>query len=264
MGTILRPVYFTRGFLHPILRARGRQSTELIVTSVVGCGAVFLQFANPPNIMATFNRTAIRAVAAVMSTELRALYNVGLARGLHCWGPVLDLARDPRQGRNGESGSESPFLTSVFATEHTLGFQNGSVDADATAPFFIGMSTLKHWGFNTVEDSDGSYRSSFNNNASNFTLQDAHLAPYRAAITKGGARGVMCSCRRFHIACTCALHASSSSTPLLKNTGMTLEHATAPGRKTQSMHDSSELAPAACILPLQSLHKDTPPCQLYF
>lgn len=187
-------VYFTRGFSHSILRTVEAMDRTL-VTFVIGCGAVFLQFANPPNIMATFNRTAIRAVAAVMSTELRALYNVGLARGLHCWGPILDLARDPRQGRNGESGSESPFLTSVFATEHTLGFQNGSLDAGATAPFFIGMSTLKHWGFNTVEDSDGSYRSSFNNDASNFTLQDAHLAPYRAAITKGGARGVMCSCR---------------------------------------------------------------------
>jgi len=48
-------------------------------------------FPNPPNIMSTFNTSAMEAIAAAMSTELRAFYNVGAARGLDCWGPVINL-----------------------------------------------------------------------------------------------------------------------------------------------------------------------------
>lgn len=35
-------------------------------------------------------------VATVWGRELRALYNIGVAKGLDCWGPVVNLARDPR------------------------------------------------------------------------------------------------------------------------------------------------------------------------
>ena len=56
-------------------------------------------------------------------------YNLQYAFGLDCWGPVLNLARDPRWGRNGEAGSEDPYLMSVFSLMYTLGFQNGT-DSD--------------------------------------------------------------------------------------------------------------------------------------
>lgn len=36
------------------------------------------------------------------------------ASGLDCWGPVLNLARDPRWGRNGEAGAEDPYLMSTY------------------------------------------------------------------------------------------------------------------------------------------------------
>ena len=59
---------------------------------------------------ATFDRDIIRGAADIVGRELRALYNLGVAKGLDCWGPVINLNRDPRWGRNGEGGSEDPFL----------------------------------------------------------------------------------------------------------------------------------------------------------
>jgi beta-glucosidase-like glycosyl hydrolase len=76
--------------------------------------------------MSTFNASMMKAVATTMSTELRTLYNVGAAKGLDCWGPVININHDPRWGRNGEAGSEDPLLKGVYATQWALGFQSGS------------------------------------------------------------------------------------------------------------------------------------------
>ena len=57
------------------------------------------KFPSPPGWMASFNRTGMATMAKTMALELRALYNTGHAKGLDCWGPVLNLARDPRWGR---------------------------------------------------------------------------------------------------------------------------------------------------------------------
>ena len=45
---------------------------------------------------ATFDRSLIQATADIVGRELRALYNLGVAKGLDCWGPVVNLNRDPR------------------------------------------------------------------------------------------------------------------------------------------------------------------------
>jgi beta-D-xylosidase 4 len=153
------------------------------------------KFPNPPNMMSTFNRTAMKWIGATMAIELRALYNLGLANGLDCWGPVINLARDPRWGRNGEAGSEDPYLMSAFGLAYTLGFQNGTNDASqlttSSSRFFQGLVTLKHWDANTLEDSDGYTRHTFDSNISNFVLQDSYLPAFRAAVVEGGARGIM-------------------------------------------------------------------------
>ena len=49
-----------------------------------------------PSMAATFDRSIMTKVATVWGRELRALYNAGVAKGLDCWGPVVNLARDPR------------------------------------------------------------------------------------------------------------------------------------------------------------------------
>lgn len=51
------------------------------------------EFPSGPNVAATFNRGLMEAMAAAMGGEMRALYNLGLVKGLSIWGPVIDLVR---------------------------------------------------------------------------------------------------------------------------------------------------------------------------
>lgn len=80
-------------------------------------------FPSGPSMAATYDRTLMQDVAIVVGRELRALYNLGVARGLDCWGPVINLNRDPRWGRNGEGGAEDPYLMGELAAAWTRGFQ---------------------------------------------------------------------------------------------------------------------------------------------
>ena len=60
----------------------------------------------------------------VVSTEARAMYNVGLA-GLTFWSPNVNIFRDPRWGRGQETPGEDPLLSSKYASAYVRGLQQG-------------------------------------------------------------------------------------------------------------------------------------------
>ena len=122
------------------------ECTVFCPTASDGTERCATHFPSPPGQNAAFNRTLIATMAKTMSTELRALYNIGSATGLDCWGPVMNVARDPRWGRNGESGSEDPYALGEFASAWTQGFQQD----DGVSPL-AGIVTLKHWDANSLE-----------------------------------------------------------------------------------------------------------------
>jgi hypothetical protein len=109
-------------------------------------------------------------------------------QGLDIWGPVINLNRDPRWGRNGEAGPECPFLMSEFSLATTqgvqvkykyssssssssamammVGQQHGKEDvasptmgagaavgpaADNSSFFYLSVVTLKHFDANSLE-----------------------------------------------------------------------------------------------------------------
>ena len=53
-------------------------------------------FPAPPGQLATFNRSTWTMIGTVYGQEIRAMYNLGASPGLDLWGPVINLARDPR------------------------------------------------------------------------------------------------------------------------------------------------------------------------
>lgn len=66
-------------------------------------------FPAPPNLAATFNDSIWELVGEVMAVELRVLWRLGVGEnnennlphmGLTCWGPTINMAKDPRWGRN--------------------------------------------------------------------------------------------------------------------------------------------------------------------
>ena len=104
----------------------------------------------------------------------------------HILAPVLDVARDPRMGRCGESYGEDPTLVSAMGTAFTKGIQKATVankQADAVAKHFYGF-----------------HASSGGIHGANADLCDRdHLQtfgkPFQAAIAEANLRGVMpCYC----------------------------------------------------------------------
>ena len=60
----------------------------------------------------------------------------------HTLAPVLDVARDPRMGRQGETYGEDPSLCAAMGAAFTAGVQSGEVDGrhtDAIAKHFLGF-----------------------------------------------------------------------------------------------------------------------------
>ncbi len=83
---------------------------------------------------ASFNPSLARAAGAVIGREARSRgFNVQLAG-------AMNLARDPRNGRNFEYLSEDPLLTATMAAESVNGIQEHGV-----------ISTVKHYSLNCNE-----------------------------------------------------------------------------------------------------------------
>ena len=80
-------------------------------------------FAFPITTAASFNRSLWSATGAAISTEARAFMNAGHAYSTY-WAPVINLAREPRWGRNLECAGEDPFLAGEYATAFVTGFEH--------------------------------------------------------------------------------------------------------------------------------------------
>jgi beta-glucosidase-like glycosyl hydrolase len=88
-------------------------------------------FPNPVNYGMTFNVSLFQELGQVIATELRALWLLGATEysawsgrghaGLDCWSPNINIARDPRWGRNQETPSEDPYLNGLFGYWYTKG-----------------------------------------------------------------------------------------------------------------------------------------------
>lgn len=104
----------------------------------------------------------------------------------HVLAPVLDVTRDPRMGRCGESYGEDPTAVAAMGTSFTKGIQEAEEDgrhADAVAKHFFGFHSSSA-GVHGAEIRIG---------------RRDHLEtfgkPFQAAIAEGGLKGVMpCYC----------------------------------------------------------------------
>jgi beta-glucosidase-like glycosyl hydrolase len=76
-----------------------------------------------------------RVKGEILSTEMRAFNNINGVRGtddkksafigLRGFGPDINMARDPRWGRNCEVPGEDPFLSGQYAVHFVRGMQEG-------------------------------------------------------------------------------------------------------------------------------------------
>ncbi len=90
----------------------------------------------------TWNRSLIYSAADITSTEARGINN---KLNLSYWSPTINMARDPRWGRNEETYGEDPYLTSQIASEFVKGMQGDD------PKYLKVIATLKHFIANNCE-----------------------------------------------------------------------------------------------------------------
>ncbi|MCD7917131.1 MAG: glycoside hydrolase family 3 C-terminal domain-containing protein [Clostridiales bacterium] len=134
------------------------------------------QFPNELAQASTWNPELEREMATVIGRQARAC---GIAHGL---APVLDISRDARMGRQGESFGEDPTLVAAMGVAYVQGLQgNGKPEQGvlACAKHFLGfMSSMG--GIHTAQVT-----------ASHRQLWEQYARPFQAAITEAGLRSLM-------------------------------------------------------------------------
>jgi beta-glucosidase len=148
-------------------------------------------FPEPIGLAATFDVPLIHEMATAIGTEGRAKYNIAvragrrdLQEGLDFWAPNINIARDPRWGRDQETYGEDPFLTGRMGVAFVTGMQGDD------PKYLRVIATPKHFA---VHSGPEPVRHTIDVVVSKHDLEDTYLPAFRAAVVEGHAGSVMCS-----------------------------------------------------------------------
>lgn len=136
----------------------------------------------PQNIAmgATWNPDLMFDVATAISNEARALKNAG-QKEVMMFAPTVNMARDPRWGRNEECYSEDPFLMSEIARMYVRGMQGNDPKYVKT------VTTVKHYVANNVD-----FRREFSHSlVRQKDLYEYYFPAYKTCIVDEEATGIM-------------------------------------------------------------------------
>ena len=136
-------------------------------------------FAFPITTGMAFNRTLWSLTGRQIGREARAFMNAGNAWSTY-WAPVINLAREPRWGRNIETPGEDPYLSGEYATAFVTGFQKAPEDPT----HLMASACCKHYVANEMEHSTVSgetwTRHTIDANISQQDLVDSYMLPFQA------------------------------------------------------------------------------------
>ena len=145
---------------------------------------------------ASFDPALEREIGRAVSRQERA---VGITQ---TFAPVLDVSRDSRMGRQGETCGEDPTLAAAMGAAYAAGVQADDTDglrSESVAKHFLGF----HHSQGGIHGADAEVPERL--------LREVYAKPFQATITESGLRGVM--------PCYCTLNgkAVSASKAILTN-----------------------------------------------
>ncbi len=112
------------------------------------------------------------------------------ATDLDFFAPTVNLARDPRWGRNDESFSEDPLLTAKMASQYVDGFQ-GESSSGRLLPegggYLKAVATLKHYALNNSENN----RMTGSSDVDTRTLREYYTSQFGQIVTQSHPGGIM-------------------------------------------------------------------------
>jgi beta-glucosidase len=120
------------------------------------------------------DKTVGEVSAAIKKETMPSGYRLALA-------PVMDVARDPRWGRMGETYGENATLTSAMSASYVKGLQGDDLSdgVAAAAKHFVGYA-MSEGGLNMAES-----------HLTNRELREVYSKPFEASIRLSGLEGVM-------------------------------------------------------------------------
>ncbi|KAF5194548.1 Beta-d-xylosidase [Thalictrum thalictroides] len=152
---------------------------------------------------AAFNMSLWYEMGRIVSTEARAMYNVGQA-GLTYWSPNVNVYRDPRWGRGQETPGEDPFVVSRYAVNYVRGLQEMEKDGNSSSDKLKVSSCCKHYTAYDVDNWKGIDRFHFDAKVTLQDMEDTYQPPFKSCVVEGHVSSVMCSYNRVNGVPTCA------------------------------------------------------------
>ncbi len=128
-------------------------------------------YPTPLGLAASFDLDLVRRISAEVADEIR-------AEGLHwTFAPNVDVARDPRWGRVGETFGEDPLLVARMGAAAVTGFRHGGPSASGGV-----LTCLKHLIAGS-EPANGLNAAPMD--VSERTLREVHWPPYESGLAAG-------------------------------------------------------------------------------
>ena len=167
-----------------------RQSDYTVYPQPIGMAAAF----NPQQVYDVFSTVSDEARANwnrsdhnVFNIPMGTIYYPGNPE-LTFWCPNVNIFRDPRWGRGQETYGEDPYMNAVLGVQNVLGMQGND-------PHYMKThACAKHYA---VHSGPEPLRHTYNATVSMRDLWETYLPAFKALVTKGNVREVMCAYNRY-------------------------------------------------------------------
>ncbi|MGD8782680.1 MAG: glycoside hydrolase family 3 C-terminal domain-containing protein [Ignavibacteria bacterium] len=145
---------------------------------ILGRGAT--SFPQAVALGSTWDPDLVYRVATAISDEARVKNKIE-GKGLTYWSPTVNIARDPRWGRNEESYSEDPYLLSQMGVAFVKGMQGDH-------PYYLKtVSTPKHF----IANNEESRRHTGSSDVDMRSLWEYYMPAFEKTIVEGKAYSIM-------------------------------------------------------------------------
>lgn len=164
----------------PAIPALGVGDTHLWSEALHGVArqGIATSFPTGLSMAATWDENLMVDMMTVSSTEARGKDWL-TGRGLMYYSPTINLARDPRWGRNDESYGEDPYLTTVMGAAFVKGFQGDNPnDPYYNGKYLKAVATIKHFAANNSEGN----RSSGSSNMDDRDLREYYTSAFQKIV----------------------------------------------------------------------------------
>lgn len=148
-------------------------------------------FPESKGMSATWDEMLVRACAEAISDEAR-IYHETKGKGLNYWSPTINMARDPRWGREEENYGEDPLLAGRLAVEFIKGFQGEITPA---TPYYKLVACAKHFAANNYEQG----RQSTTSFVTEKNMREYYLPAFEMSVREGGVKSIMAAYNAFSI-----------------------------------------------------------------